>query len=67
MTLEILSGKPGPARDIVIANAACGFVVGGAAQDFLEGARMAQESIDSGAALQKLEDLKVLSNQLQSK
>ncbi|MFQ5822976.1 MAG: anthranilate phosphoribosyltransferase [bacterium] len=62
ITLEILHGKKGPARDIVVANAACGFVVGGAAQNFLEGAKLAQESINSGAAMKKLEALIEVSN-----
>jgi anthranilate phosphoribosyltransferase len=62
IALEILHGKRGPTRDAVVANAACGFVVGGAAQDFMEGAKMARESIDSGAALEKLELLKELSS-----
>lgn len=59
---KVLNGKKGSARDFVIANAACGFVVGGLAKDYLEGAKMAQESIDSGAALVKLESLKEMSN-----
>src|SRR6266853_2128052 len=47
----ILTGEPGPRRDIVIANAAAALVAAGRAADFLEGARIAAESIDSGAAL----------------
>jgi anthranilate phosphoribosyltransferase len=53
----ILAGEPGPRRDIVIANAAAALVAAGRAIDFLEGARIAAESIDSGAAGKKLEDL----------
>ena len=53
----ILAGEPGPRRDIVIANAAATLVAAGRAADFLEGARLAAESIDSGAARRKLEAL----------
>jgi anthranilate phosphoribosyltransferase len=53
----ILSGERGPRRDIVIANAAAALVAAGRAADFLEGARVAAESIDSGAALTKLDAL----------
>jgi len=53
----ILRGEPGPRRDIVIANAAAALVAAGRAADFLEGARIAAESIDSGAALKKLDAL----------
>ena len=53
----ILAGQPGPRRDIVIANAAAALVAAGQAVDFLEGARFAAESIDSGAAQKKLDAL----------
>jgi anthranilate phosphoribosyltransferase len=51
---SILAGESGPRRDIVIANAAAAIVAVGRAADFLEGARLAAESIDSGAARKKL-------------
>ena len=53
----ILAGEPGPRRDVVIANAAAALVAAGRAVDFLQGARLAAESIDSGAALKKLNRL----------
>src|ERR1700704_971587 len=53
----ILAGEPGPRRDIVIANAAAAIVAAGGAADFHEGARLAAESIDSGAAGMKLDAL----------
>ena len=53
----ILAGEPGPRRDIVIANAAAALVAAGRASDFREGARIASESIDSGAARNKLDAL----------
>ena len=53
----ILSGEPGPRRDIVIANAAAAIVVSGRAGNFLEGAQMAGQSVDSGEARAKLDTL----------
>ena len=53
----ILSGEKGPRRDVVIANAAAALVAAGRAANFLEGAQLAAESIDSGAAGKKLEAL----------
>ncbi len=53
----ILSGEKGPRRDIVVANASAAIVAAGRAADFLEGALLAARSIDSGAALTKLEAL----------
>ncbi len=54
---EVLAGAFGPPRDIVIVNAAAALVAAGKATDFREGVRMAEESIDSGAARGKLEAL----------
>jgi anthranilate phosphoribosyltransferase len=45
------------ARDLVTANAAAALFVGGASADLRTAARLAEESIDSGAALNKLERL----------
>jgi len=53
----ILSGEPGPRRDIVVANASAAIVASGRAADFLEGAQLAAASIDSGQARKKLEAL----------
>lgn len=47
----------GPHREIVLANAAAALVAAGRATDFLAGVKMAAESIDSGAARDKLEAL----------
>jgi anthranilate phosphoribosyltransferase len=52
---ETLSGKKGPARDAVLVNAAFAIVAGGKADDLKEGLRMAERSIDSGAALARLD------------
>ena len=53
----VLSGEAGPRRDIVLLNAAPALVAGGKADSLDEGIRVAQASIDSGAALNKLEEL----------
>ncbi|MGB8540032.1 MAG: anthranilate phosphoribosyltransferase [Candidatus Acidiferrales bacterium] len=47
----------GPRRDIVCANAAAALVASGRATDWVDGVRMATESIDSGAARERLEAL----------
>jgi anthranilate phosphoribosyltransferase len=58
----ILAGEKGPRRDIVIVNAAAAIVAAGRAADFLEGAQIAAESIDSGGAHKKLEALLAFTN-----
>jgi len=62
MAWRILNGEKGAAREIVIANAACGFWVAGLAKNISEGVAMSRQSLDSGAALAKLEALRKLSN-----
>lgn len=54
---SLLYREHGPQRDIVLANAAAALVAAGRAADFLDGMRIATESIDSGAAREKLEAL----------
>ena len=53
----LLGGAPGAYRDAVCLNAAAALVIAGKAADLKEGAVMAAESIDSGAAKAKLEGL----------
>jgi anthranilate phosphoribosyltransferase len=55
--LEVLEGKPGPRRDIVLMNAAAALVASGKANDFAEGVRLADDSISSGRAMEKLRRL----------
>lgn len=58
ITRRILSGEErGAKRDVVLLNAAAALVAGGAAQSLQEGVRLAAESLESGAALAKLEAL----------
>ncbi len=59
---EVLSGKVGPCRDIVVLNAGAAIYIGGRAQSFKEGIAKAKESIDSGKALEKLNGLIALTN-----
>lgn len=55
--LDILKGKPGAARDIAVLNSAAALYVSGIAANMVEGVKLAGESIDSGAAFNKLEQL----------
>ncbi len=50
----VLAGKGGPARDVVVLNAAAGLVAAGAAGDMAGGLSLAYEAIDSGAARRAL-------------
>jgi anthranilate phosphoribosyltransferase len=61
---RILAGDPGPKRDIVVVNAAAALVAGGKAKDFKEGAQIAAQAIDTGAAAAKLRALAELSQRL---
>lgn len=54
----VLAGERGAARDIVLMNAALALVAAGRAADFREGVARAEESIDSGAARDKLNRLR---------
>ena len=59
---EILNGSSGPKTDIVILNAAAAIYVGGKADSIEKGILVATNSIESGAALKKLEELCRVSN-----
>ncbi|MBN1826084.1 MAG: anthranilate phosphoribosyltransferase [Candidatus Eisenbacteria bacterium] len=58
IALSVLHGEPGPARETVIANAAAALLIAGHALTLEEGVDRAMESIDSGAALGRLEYLR---------
>lgn len=62
ITIDVLKGQQGPRRDIVLLNAAAGIAACSRAADFKEGIKLAAQSIDSGAALKKLEELKAFTN-----
>jgi anthranilate phosphoribosyltransferase len=57
ITKDILQGRKGPRRDIVCLNAAPAMVVGQKAKTLQDGFRLAQQTIDSGAAADKLDRL----------
>lgn len=53
----VLQGEPGPRRDITVLNAAPALVAGGKAETLDAAIQLARAAIDSGAALEKLEEL----------
>lgn len=59
---EVLSGKKGAKRDIVLANAAAAAYVADKAATLVDGVALAARSIDSGAATAALEKLVEISN-----
>ena len=63
ITLDILAGKErGARRNVVLMNAGAGLYIAGRAPTMADGVKLAAELIDSGAALQKVEQLRVASN-----
>jgi len=60
--LNIFTGTQGPARDIVVLNSAAAITAGGRSATIREACRVAEEAIDSGAALDKLRKLVEVSN-----
>ena len=62
IALNLLRGESGAKRDVVLLNAAAALVAAKKAEDFRIGITIAAESIDSGQALKKLEQLIQLSN-----
>ncbi len=57
ITNNILNGELGPGRDIVLINASAALVAAGQAKTLKEGIRLAENAIDSGRALAKLDAL----------
>ncbi len=65
LVLAVLGGRErGPRRDVVLANAAAALVVAGAAPNLRAGVNLAEEAVDSGRALAKLEELRAVSGEL---
>jgi anthranilate phosphoribosyltransferase len=54
---RIFGGEKGPHRDVVLLNAAAAMIAGGRARDWREGLSIAAESIDRGAAGERLDRL----------
>lgn len=59
---EVLAGKAGPGRDIVVLNAAAALAVADKAADIASAIPLAKKSIDSGAAAEALRKLVDISN-----
>ncbi len=59
---EILRADKGPKRDIVLLNSGCALYAADKVKSIKEGIALAGESIDSGRALRKLEELKEFTN-----
>jgi len=57
ITKSILTGEKGPKRNIILINSSAALVAAGKAQNLKEGIGLAEVSIDSGAALSKLDSL----------
>ncbi|MFX3623185.1 MAG: anthranilate phosphoribosyltransferase [Ectobacillus sp.] len=64
ITLAVLEGEAGPHRDTVLLNAALALFANGKAKTIEDGVMLAKESIDSGAALNKLRLLAEKSNEM---
>jgi anthranilate phosphoribosyltransferase len=54
---QILEGEPGPARDIVVLNAAAGLIAAGRSSEPRAAAAAAQQAIDNGTAKSLLDRL----------
>ncbi len=50
ITISVLGGEPGPARDVVLLNAGAALFVAGLGADIAEGVALAADAIDSGRA-----------------
>jgi anthranilate phosphoribosyltransferase len=59
---EVLAGRPGPQRDIVVLNAAAGLVALERAAALAEGVALAADAVDSGAARERLERFVAVTN-----
>lgn len=61
---DVLGGQKGPKRDVVLLNTAAAFLAVGLDGHFKEGIKRGKDSIDSGKAMEKLEKLAALTQQL---
>jgi anthranilate synthase/phosphoribosyltransferase len=60
--LSVLEGEKGPKRDVTVLNAAAAIYLGEKSADMHEAVDMAARSIDSGAAMRKMEELIAFTN-----
>lgn len=59
---ELLSGRKGTKRDVVLLNSAAGLIAAGKAKDMVQGIKISAESIDSGNAMAILQKLVKFTN-----
>ncbi len=64
IALAILGGEKGHRRDIVLMNSAAALAVSEKVSAFSEAFEMAKETIDSGRAMEKLEEIRKITNKL---
>jgi anthranilate phosphoribosyltransferase len=64
ITLSVLRGEKGPKRDIILMNSAVALIAAGKSTDFKTAFSIAADSIDSGMALKKLDEVRKVSNAL---
>ena len=62
ITKDVLTGKDGACREVILLNAALAIMAGGKAGSIQEGIDVAENCIDSGTAIKKLQALIELSN-----
>lgn len=63
ITKAILQGEKGPKRDAVALNAGAALYIGGKADTFEKGVRLAEKQMDNGQAMETLQKFVTLSNQ----
>lgn len=66
LLIDAISGADEPRAEIVIFNAAAALYVGGVVGDLAEGIELAREAVASGAAMDKLDDLREITGRLAS-
>lgn len=64
VTIDILKGAKGPKRDIVLLNSGAAIYISGISKSIEEGIEIAKESIDSGKAFEKLQQVIKVTNSL---
>jgi len=64
ITEAILAGETGPKRDVVLLNAAAALLAAGKVRSLRDGVALAEQSIDTGAAMAAVEGLRRLSHAL---
>lgn len=64
ITISVLSGEKGHKRNITLLNAGFGLYIAQKAESVSDGIRLAADLIDSGKAIQKLEELKKATNKI---